>query len=238
MDKSYPINEVFHTFQGEGLNLGRAAFFIRTHGCPIHCPWCDSAGTWHKDFIPKNIQRKTVGELLEMVKSSNASLAVLTGGEPLIHDLDPLIVALSGSRIEVAIETSGAFPPPRSKVACLTVSPKFNRLPLAETLRNASEWKLIIENPDGMTSWMDQLSVILQEDSFNYAISKKIPVWLHPEWREAKNSIILNAITSAIKQYPQVFRAGWQMHKNYRADALDARSAHPVPLGGNLENGY
>ena len=57
MSKHIPIHEVFYAFQGEGVHMGKSAFFIRTFGCPLHCPWCDSAGTWHKDFIPKQIDK-------------------------------------------------------------------------------------------------------------------------------------------------------------------------------------
>src|SRR5690606_10755697 len=51
----YPVHEQFHTWQGEGVHMGRSAYFIRTFGCPVKCPWCDSAGTWHPDHIPAKV---------------------------------------------------------------------------------------------------------------------------------------------------------------------------------------
>jgi asparagine synthase (glutamine-hydrolysing) len=63
-----PIYETFHAWQGEGTHLGRSAFFIRTFGCPVHCPWCDSAGTWHPDYIPDKVDRLSVDLLVEATR--------------------------------------------------------------------------------------------------------------------------------------------------------------------------
>jgi 6-pyruvoyltetrahydropterin/6-carboxytetrahydropterin synthase len=82
-----PIHEQFYTFQGEGAHSGRAAYFIRTFGCPVHCPWCDSAGTWHPDYIPKHIARLEPATLAAEVALTQAEFTVITGGEPAIHDL-------------------------------------------------------------------------------------------------------------------------------------------------------
>ena len=91
-----PIHERFYSFQGEGTHLGKAAYFIRTFGCPVHCPWCDSAGTWHPDYIPKNINRFTPEELAVEASQTSAEFVVITGGEPTIHNLKALTDALHG----------------------------------------------------------------------------------------------------------------------------------------------
>ena len=52
----YPVNETFLSWQGEGVHLGRKAFFIRLQGCPVKCAWCDSASTWHPQHIPKDLR--------------------------------------------------------------------------------------------------------------------------------------------------------------------------------------
>ena len=88
MQEGYPVYERFHSWQGEGLHWGKSAFFIRLHGCPVHCPWCDSAGTCHPDFIPKTIEKIYPKDLIENAQKNNASIVVVTGGEPtlsLIH---------------------------------------------------------------------------------------------------------------------------------------------------------
>lgn len=232
-----PVNEMFYTFQGEGINMGRAAFFIRLHGCPVHCPWCDSAGTWHPNHIPDGITRWYPEELATKAMENPARLAVITGGEPCIHNLAPLISQLHARGFEVSIETCGAFPLP-PPVACLTVSPKWNKLPKAEALMMAREVKLIIETPESIQQWLDKLAEILGVGSYiNFVRQRVQTVWLHPEWSQAQNPAVLNAITEAVKMEPRL-RAGWQLHKNYRADNLDARSRQAVPLGGDPAKGF
>ena len=56
MAELYPVNETFLSWQGEGVHLGRKAFFIRLQGCPVKCAWCDSASTWHPQFVPKQVR--------------------------------------------------------------------------------------------------------------------------------------------------------------------------------------
>lgn len=108
-DPMLPIHEQFYTFQGEGSHAGRAAYFIRTFGCPVHCPWCDSAGTWHPDYIPEKVERLSETKLAEEVSKTEAEFVVVTGGEPAIHDLKPLVDALHAIGRKVHLETSGAF---------------------------------------------------------------------------------------------------------------------------------
>ena len=81
-----PIHEQFYSFQGEGVHQGRAAYFIRTYGCPIHCPWCDSAGTWHPDYKAKKRQRIPIDQLVRNAQKTAAEFVVITGGEPTIHN--------------------------------------------------------------------------------------------------------------------------------------------------------
>ena len=103
-----PIHEQFYSFQGEGVHQGRAAYFIRTYGCPIHCPWCDSAGTWHPDYKAKQRQRIDIDTLVRNAKKTAAEFVVITGGEPTIHELNPLVNALHHVGLPVR-RSSGAF---------------------------------------------------------------------------------------------------------------------------------
>ena len=64
-----PIHERFFTWQGEGVHTGRSAYFIRLQGCPVKCPWCDSAGTWHPDWVPKDVEKISPKTLAEDVAS-------------------------------------------------------------------------------------------------------------------------------------------------------------------------
>lgn len=225
-----PVHERFSTWQGEGVHMGRAAFFIRTFGCPMHCPWCDSAGTWHVDYVPKHIERLTLDKLVQEAVASGAPMVVITGGEPLIHNLHDLTIKLKSAGLRVHIETSGAFEP-NGFFDWVTVSPKNKwakpMLPIFGTI--ASEFKLIIEAPEDIAYWTS----LLADARF---VGQ--PVWLHPEWSKRQDVEVLSAITNYVKKHGDPFRAGWQLHKLYKADALDHRSATPVPLGGDPSRGY
>lgn len=222
-----PIHEQFYTFQGEGTHAGKAAYFIRTFGCPVHCPWCDSAGTWHPDFIPKKINRIDEKELADAAKDTHAEFVVVTGGEPTIHDLAPLVDALHACNLPVHLETSGAFEI-KGDFDWITLSPKRWKLPRHENLSKASEFKIIVDRSQTIEEYCDTLELESYEK----------PIWLHPEWSQHRNADILDTITQKIKSKGAPYRAGWQMHKPYRSDNLDPQSAPPAPLGGKAELGY
>ena len=88
MAVSYPVTEIFHSIQGEGLNAGRSAWFVRLFGCTLSCPGCDEP--LHKDET--KIQRLTVQEIIDKLDVP-AELIVITGGEPTLHNLKPLVEA-------------------------------------------------------------------------------------------------------------------------------------------------
>ncbi|MDQ8202047.1 7-carboxy-7-deazaguanine synthase QueE [Pelagicoccus sp. SDUM812003] len=223
-----PIHECFHSWQGEGAHLGRSAFFIRLFGCPVHCPWCDSAGTWHPDYIPKNVARVGAEELAQQAKASGAEFVVVTGGEPTIHDLTALCEALAEAGLPRHLETSGSFEI-RGAFDWITLSPKWQKLPLEVNLAAASELKLIVENEASIEKWIQQLGPHLDAQR---------PVWLHPEWSQRDNPAVLESITRCVKERAAPFRAGVQAHKYYRADLLDPNARESAPLGGDEAKGY
>ncbi len=207
--------------------MGRPAFFIRLFGCPVHCPWCDSAGTWHPEHIPKDIARLDAFEVLNQV-NPNCEFVVITGGEPCIHDLGELTEKLQGYGYRTHLETSGAFPI-RGAFDWITVSPKKWKLPIPEALQKANEFKFIIEAPEDIEFYWDLVK--------NGAMP--VPdIWLHPEWSHREDPKVLTAIVDAVKRERGQFRAGWQLHKLFRADLLDDRSRPPVPLGGVPAKGF
>lgn len=226
-----PIHERFYTFQGEGCFMGQPAFFIRTYGCPVHCPWCDSAGTWHKDYVPKEIERLTVEQLALEAKHSQAPFVVITGGEPAVHDLNELCDTLHTLHIKVHLETSGAYEI-NGTFDWITVSPKRWKLPLPSNLMLADEYKFIIERPTDILYYLDVL------ETGGEAVPPVKPVWLHPEWSKREDREVLNAIVGTVKVHAGNFRAGYQLHKLYGVDAMDDRSKSLVPLGGDPKKGY
>ncbi|MFP4166670.1 MAG: 7-carboxy-7-deazaguanine synthase QueE [Opitutales bacterium] len=227
-----PVHESFYTFQGEGAHAGRAAWFIRTFGCPVHCPWCDSAGTWHPDYTPAQIPRREEVELAAAAARTRAEFIVVTGGEPAIHNLRPLTDALHALDLKVHLETSGAFPI-HGDFDWVTLSPKRWRLPLAENIARSDEFKIIVDETNAIEEYRD----ILSAGGLDTATTQA-SIWLHPEWSLRDTPAILDGITEWVKKHGAPYRAGWQLHKNFSADLRDPGSRPAAPLGGNPEQGF
>lgn len=223
---TYPVNETFLSWQGEGVHLGRKAFFIRLQGCPVRCSWCDAASTWHPAHVPKDLRRASAEALAEQAAAASPEFVVLTGGEPCIHDLNPLVAALAAKGIPAHLETCGAFGLPEG-LAWVTVSPKWAKPPLPEVVSRADELKVIVEDPESIGKWEAALG------GWPCAV-----VWLHPEWTQRANPAVLAAVTDAVKARGAPFRAGWQVHKPYAADLRDKGSRPAAPLGGDPAKGY
>ena len=202
--KSYPISETFLSFQGEGLHMGRRAFFIRLFGCSVRCPWCDSKYTF--EGTPESV--KTVQELVESAVASSSELVVITGGEPCLHNLEPLLAALTAQGLECNLETSGTLPIRESdgvKFSWVALSPKLFSLPLDESLKRADELKMIVSDE----SQLCQYAAIAEK-----AKNAKV-LWFEPEWSKANDTQLLRAISDFITANGGRYRAGWQIHKNY-----------------------
>jgi organic radical activating enzyme len=225
--KLLPIYEQFFTWQGEGIHQGRSAYFIRTFGCPVHCPWCDSAGTWHPDFVPKTIEKIYPKDLVANAKKNKASIVVVTGGEPTIHNLNELCTLCSEANLPVHLETSGAFEI-KGQFDWITLSPKEWKFPLQENIQFAHEIKLIVDSHTAIDQWLKRFPNIAQAQT----------VWLHPEWSKRNDAKILDMITQWVKDHGDPYRAGYQMHKLFFADNKDNNSKPNVPLGGDKNLGY
>ena len=99
-----PLMEAFYTIQGEGYHKGTAAYFIRIGGCDVGCHWCDVKESWNADLHPPTSIEKIVANA---ARSSNT--VVVTGGEPLIWNMEPLTQMLGKNNLKIHIETSGAY---------------------------------------------------------------------------------------------------------------------------------
>lgn len=226
----YPLHEHFLSFQGEGVHLGRCAYFLRLYGCDQKCHFCDSAGTWHPDWKPQGIPLLQVHEVVDLVvpnaiDTPPETFVVITGGEPTLYNLDPLIQALYAEGYATHIETAGHRPLPDSAYWITLSSKLFATPPLRENWARADEIKLICETPDQLQR---DLETVLRYTDFSH---NSPPIWLHPEWSQVHNPDLLKAIVETIKTTPRT-RAGFQMHKLYRADAFDPNARADVPLGG------
>jgi 7-carboxy-7-deazaguanine synthase len=190
-----PVMEHFYTIQGEGYHQGRAAYFIRLGGCDVGCVWCDVKDSWDADKHPKF----TVESLLLKVQETPAKLVVITGGEPLMHNLDALTAALQSAGLETNIETSGAHPLSGSwNWICL--SPKKFKAPLPGILPLAHELKIVIFNKSDF-EWAEQYAAL---------VSPACKLFLQPEWDKA--AVVTPLIIDYIKQNPQ-WELSLQIHK-------------------------
>lgn len=138
-----PVVETFHSLQGEGLHAGRSAFFVRLAGCDVGCSWCDTKHSWPEAAHP----RRSVAELVAEARRAGvegAAFVVVTGGEPLQHDLDPLCTAFVATGLPLHLETSGAHPL-SGRFDWLTLSPKRHRPPGDALLAACDELKVVVQ---------------------------------------------------------------------------------------------
>jgi len=142
---SLPVVETFHSLQGEGAHAGRSAFFIRLAGCSVGCPWCDTKHSWPAQSHP---QRPLAGLVAEVraAAAAGAGFVVITGGEPLEHDLEPLCAALAAAGLPLHLETSGVNAL-SGRFDWITLSPKAHRPPRAELLERCDELKVVVHSP-------------------------------------------------------------------------------------------
>ena len=193
-----PVVEHFYTLQGEGFHQGRAAYFVRLGGCDVGCVWCDVKESWDASVHPK----MTVDEIVNTVvqnSSPQKGLVVITGGEPLMHDLTQLTAALQAAGFETNIETSGAHPLSGSwDWICL--SPKKFKAPLPSVVPFANELKVVIFNKSDF-EWAEKYAAL---------VSPQCKLYLQPEWDRA--SIVTPLMIEYIKQHPQ-WELSLQIHK-------------------------
>ncbi len=143
-----PVVETFHSLQGEGAHAGRSAFFLRLGGCDVGCPWCDTKHSWPAEVHP----RLPLAELAAAASSAGregAGFVVVTGGEPLHHDLGPLCAALAGTGLPLHLETSGVDPL-TGRFNWITLSPKRHRPPRPELLAACHELKVVVHGEEDL----------------------------------------------------------------------------------------
>jgi organic radical activating enzyme len=137
-----PVVETFHSLQGEGLHAGRSAFFIRLGGCAVACSWCDTKHSWPAELHPRRSPAELTTETAAAT-AAGAAFVVITGGEPLHHNLGPLCQALEPLGLPLHLETSGVDPL-SGRFAWITLSPKRHRPPTAELLAACHELKVVV----------------------------------------------------------------------------------------------
>lgn len=189
-----PLMEAFYTLQGEGYHKGSAAYFIRIGGCDVGCHWCDVKESWDANLHPPT----PIEHIVTQAKQYSDTV-VVTGGEPLMWNMDPLCEALHGQGMQVHIETSGAYALTGTwDWFCL--SPKKNKHPLQAAYDYADELKVIIYNKDDFK--------FAEEQAAQVATNCKL--FLQPEW--SRREKVMPLIVDYVLANPK-WKASLQTHK-------------------------
>jgi 7-carboxy-7-deazaguanine synthase len=187
--------EHFYTLQGEGFHTGRAAYFVRLGGCDVGCVWCDVKESWDAAGHPL----MTTKQIAEIAGAHPGRIAVITGGEPAMHNLTYLCDELHDTGFATHIETSGSHPL-SGKLDWVTLSPKKFKAPLDECLQQADELKVVVYHKSDF-AWAEEHAA---------KVRPECRLYLQPEWskREAMTPLIIDYI----KDHPE-WQLSLQTHK-------------------------
>lgn len=189
-----PLMEEFYTIQGEGYHTGTAAYFIRVGGCDVGCHWCDVKESWDAAIHPPTEASRIVENA---VKYSNT--IVITGGEPLMWDMEHLTGLLKKEGLSVHIETSGAYEL-TGTWDWICLSPKKRMLPKPRIYKEAHELKVIIFNKSDFAFAEEHAE----------KVGEHCKLFLQPEWsvREKMTPLIVDYVMANPK-----WRVSLQTHK-------------------------
>ena len=194
-DLLLPVMEEFYSLQGEGVQTGRPAYFLRIGGCEVGCRFCDVKESWNADQYPLI----HVDEIVKRIINNPAKAVVVTGGEPMLYNLDYLCKMLKNNNIQLFLETSGSEPI-SGQWDWICVSPKRNYKPIQQALSQANELKVVICCETDF-EWAEANAKLVNPDC---------QLLLQPEWNSNKD--IMPKIIAYILQHPK-WRISLQSHK-------------------------
>ena len=189
-----PLMEAFYSLQGEGFYKGTAAYFIRLGGCDVGCHWCDVKESWAAEAHPLVPVDTIVTDAL-----THSKTMIITGGEPLMWNLDLLTEKLRAAGARTHIETSGAHPL-SGTFDWICLSPKKIKRPVGDVLQKANELKMVIYNNNDFL-FAEEMAAQVSPDCLLY---------LQPEW--SKRDKVIPKIVDYVMAHPQ-WKASLQMHK-------------------------
>ena len=189
-----PLMEAFYSWQGEGFYKGTAAYFIRLGGCDVGCHWCDVKESWAAEAHPLVPVDTIVTDAL-----AHSKTMIITGGEPLMWNLDLLTEKLRAAGARTHIETSGAHPL-SGTFDWICLSPKKIKRPVGDVLQKANELKMVIYNNNDFL-FAEEMAAQVSPDCLLY---------LQPEW--SKRAVAMPKIVDYVMAHPQ-WKASLQMHK-------------------------
>lgn len=193
--QTLPVMESFYTIQGEGYHQGKAAYFIRLGGCDVGCTWCDVKESWNADIHPK----VKITDIVREAEKFPSRIAVITGGEPLMHDCFLLTEQLRKANFRTHIETSGAWPL-SGQWDWICFSPKKFKAAQQDIPLHAHELKVVVYNKSDF-DWAEKYAALVSSDCM---------LFLQPEWSKSKT--ITPLIIDYIKKNPK-WEFSLQLHK-------------------------
>jgi organic radical activating enzyme len=195
IDKQLPVIEEFYSIQGEGYHTGKPAYFIRVGGCDNTCAWCDTKFSWDN----QSHWLVDIDEVVERACTFAAKSVVVTGGEPLNHNLDYLCKKLKEKNIETFLETSGSHNM-SGLWDWICFSPKKQAEPKPEIYKTANELKVVIQTKDDFV-WAEKNASM---------VNLNCKLFLQPEW--SKFESIIKGVVEYVKSNPK-WNISLQAHK-------------------------
>jgi len=193
--KLLALMEAFYSIQGEGFHTGKAAYFLRIGGCDVGCHWCDVKESWDVNLHPLT----EVDEIIRLIDETRVDTVVITGGEPLMWNLNLLCNRLRRKGLQVYLETSGTYPV-SGEFDWICFSPKKNQKAFDEIKQLANELKIIVQNKHDL-KWAKQQQL---------EVSTSCKLYLQPEW--SKRDKIMSLITDFVMENTE-WQISLQTHK-------------------------
>lgn len=189
-----PLMEEFYTIQGEGYHKGTASYFIRVGGCDVGCPWCDVKQSWDPGLHPL-----TSVDQIATKAAKYSDTIIVTGGEPLTYNMQPLTDLLKANGLQTHIETCGAYPL-TGIWDWICLSPKRAKLPVEEIYSEAHELKVIVFNKADFKFAEEQAE----------KVNDNCILYLQPEW--SKRDKVIPLIVDYVMANPK-WKVSLQTHK-------------------------
>jgi len=209
MPSVIPVVETFHSLQGEGVHAGRSAFFLRLAGCTVGCPWCDTRHSWPQAAHPQRPLAELAAEA-RAAATAGAAFVVVTGGEPLHHDLGHLCNALAAAGLPLHLETSGVDPL-SGRFDWITLSPKRHRPPRPELLAACHELKVVVHEPADL-AFAETMAAACNDPAASPGTAGTVPrpaLLMQPGW---DSEIGRQLAVAHVRSHPR-WRLSLQSHK-------------------------
>lgn len=191
---TYKLNEIFLSIQGEGIDVGRSALFVRMSGCNQRCPFCDTDYTTKFECTPDEL----FGRIID--SCSGVRTIIFTGGEPLLQDPAPVLERLKGAGFRVGLETNGTLETDVQMWDTISMSPKVP----AESVK--------LERCDSLKILFPYLNDVTPQRFENFCAPCRFIQPIDTGDAE-KNRDVLNKAIQEVRYLGEGWRLGMQLHK-------------------------